>query len=330
MKSTVRSLARIAVFVAGVALPTVASRRASAASIGVRLSVNRAPDAGDCPDAGRLAAGIARAGHRSLPSIAPNAEARLRFEVDMARSATGYAATVRILGARIGVRQIEHTGGTCAPLADALAVALVVVIDDVEQADATVTEATTPSPSTQPAQSAEAPAPPPPPPPPPAPPDKIERRDNPTPDLVLVPSRTADNSAFFELGGSGLFYTFNFEHIFGDSNVSLRIGFGYIHLDADLAGNTFNEEDISVPMVASYYVGKSSHKLQLGAGMLLLYRQGDQGSSDGTTTSLLATAIIGYRYIPENGGINFGVAFTPCFGQGIALPWGGVDFGVGF
>jgi hypothetical protein len=327
MTSTLRSIARIAAFVAAV-LTAFASRRARADELSVRLAVKRAPDAADCPDAARLAAAIARAGHRAAPSVMADADARLRFEVEMARSAEGYAATVRILGARIGVRKIEHTGGTCAPLADALAVTLVVVIDDVEQGDAAHGPGAEPPPL--PPADEPPPAPAPAPPPRASSPDRIERHDLAVPELELLPSRRANNSAFFELAGSGLFYSFNFEHIFGDSNVSLRVGFGYIHLDGVLVGNVFNEEDISVPLVASYYLFKGSHKLQLGAGGLLLYRQGDQGSSVGTSTSLLGTAVIGYRYLPDDGGINFGIGFTPCFGQGTLLPWGGVDFGVGF
>ncbi|HEY5148002.1 MAG TPA: hypothetical protein VII82_14610 [Polyangiaceae bacterium] len=329
MKLSIRSIARTAVFVAAVAFVVQTPRRAFADDLSVRVSVKRAADAGECPDASRLAAAIARAGRRAAPSVSPNADARLRFDVEMARSAAGYVATVRMMGARIGVREIEHTGATCAPLGDALAVALVVVIDDVAQGDAAprAPDVAPPSSSSPPADTSG--APPLPPEPPSAPPEKIEQRDIPPADLELVPSRAANNSFFVELGGSGLFYTFNYERIFGDSDISLRVGFGYVHLDGTFLRHTFNEEDLSVPAIASYYIGSGSHRIQIGLGGVLLYQQSD-GINEGTTTSLNVAGVLGYRYLPLDGGVNFGISFTPCFRPDVTVPWGGIDFGVGF
>jgi hypothetical protein len=319
MKANIRSIARIAAIAASATFATAAPRRALAGEVSVRVSVKRTADTADCTDAAGLAAAIARAGNRSLPATAADADARLRFDVDLSRNSTGYLATVRIMGARIGVREIAHVGSTCAPLVDALVVSLMVVIDDVEEADA---------------------APPPPPehpktsgvmvPPPPLKRENTYRRDPVVEGTEVVSARNASSSFFLELGGNGIFYTLNYEHIFGDSNISLRAGFGYIHLNGRLAGHFFNEEDISVPAIANYYLGGRDHKLQLGAGATILYRQGDQGSNQGTNTALLGTLVIGYRYLPRDGGLDFGVAFTPCFGSGLGLPWGGVNFGVGF
>jgi len=315
------------VFVAAAAFVVHTPRRALADDLSVRVSVKRAADAGECPDAPRLAAAIARAGRRAAPSVTPNADARLRFDVEMTKSTAGYVATVRMMGARIGVREIDHTGPTCAPLGDALAVALVVVIDDVAQGDAAPRPPDVASSSSPPADTS---GPPPlPPEPPAAPPEKIEQRDVPPADLELVPSRTANNSFFIELGGSGLFYTFNYERIFGDADISLRVGFGYLHLDGTFLGHAFNEEDLSVPAIASYYLGRGSHRIQIGLGGVLLYQQAD-GSHEGTTTSLNVAGVLGYRYLPLDGGVNFGISFTPCFRPDLTVPWGGVDFGVGF
>jgi hypothetical protein len=328
MKLSNRSIARTAVFVAAAAFVVQTPRRAFADDLSVRVSVKRAADAGECPDAARLAAAIARAGRRAAPSVAPNAEARLRFDVEMAKSAAGYVATVRMMGARICVRQIEHTGATCAPLGDALAVALVVVIDDVAQGDAAPRAPDVASSSPPPPADTSGP-PPLPPEPPAAPPEKTEQRDAPPAELEVVPSRSANNSFFVEVGGPGLFYTFNYERIFGDSDISLRVGFGYLHLDGTFLGHTFNEEDLSVPVIASYYIGSGSHRIQIGLGGVLLYQQLD-GSSEGTTTSLNVAGVLGYRYLPLDGGLNFGISFTPCFRPDLTVPWGGIDFGVGF
>jgi hypothetical protein len=332
-------LARIITFVAaGVVFAPRLARADRGEAIGVRVSVKRAPDASDCPTAARLAAAIGRAGHREPPSVSGNADARLRFDVDMARIDSGYSATVQILGARIGTRQIAHTGSTCEPLANALAVALLVVIDDVEQSDrANPPPAPPPEPPEVPAPVEPAEKSPPPPlpkPPPDAPRERtvlVDRREEPDPRLDILPSRTANNSFFAQLGGAGLFYSINYERIFGDSDVSLRLGFGYIHLDGNIFGHSFDEEDIALPLLLNYYVGLGGpHKIQVGLGFTLLYQQYDGDNPIATRTTLNFSTALGYRYLPGDGGFNFGVAFTPCFRPGETLPLAGIDFGVGF
>ncbi|HEX3770118.1 MAG TPA: hypothetical protein VHV30_04605 [Polyangiaceae bacterium] len=312
-----------------------APRPARAGDMSVRVTVKRAPDASDCPTAAHLAAAIARSGHREAPSTAPTADARLRFEVEMARSASGFSATVQIMGARIGTRQIEHTGASCEPLENALAVALLVVIDDVEAADQASPPPAPPPEPPAPVEPAERSGPPPlPKPPPDEPRERTELVDQPEErDAVLetLPARTANNSFFIQLGGAGLFYSINFERIFGDSDVSVRFGFGYVHLDGTIFGHLFNEEDITVPGILSYYVGLGGpHKIQIGLGAMLLYQQYDGNGPVATRTTMNFSTVLGYRYLPVDGGINFGISFTPCFEPGTTLPWGGVDFGVGF
>jgi hypothetical protein len=332
MVSSVR-LARICTFVAAGVIS--APRVARAEPVSVHVAVKRSADAGDCPTAARLAAAIARAGHRDAPSVSGNADARLRFEVEMAKIATGYSATVQIMGARIGTRQIEHTGATCEPLANALAVALLVVVDDVEQGDLANPPPKPPPEEPEPVEPAEKSAPPRlPRPPPDAPRERteyVERPDQPDPTLDLVPARTAINSFFLQVGGAGLFWSVNYERIFGDSDVSLRFGFGYIHLDGVIFDHGFNEEDITLPAIINYYVGPSGpHKLQLGLGLTLLFQQFDGNGPLASQTTLNFSTVLGYRYLPPDGGVNFGVSFTPCFRPGTTLPLGAIDFGVGF
>jgi hypothetical protein len=152
------------------------------------------------------------------------------------------------------------------------------------------------------------------------------------------PKRTANNSIFIEGLGNGGLYSVNYERILGDTNFSLRAGFGYFRIDG---GTTFGfanapETDLLFPVLANYYVGETSHKLQLGAGALFWHRSISWASSAGheETLETAATLVLGYRYLPRDGGFNFGVGFTPMIGDGgffpHFLPWGGLSMGGGF
>lgn len=153
------------------------------------------------------------------------------------------------------------------------------------------------------------------------------------------PKRTAHNSIFIEGLGNGGIYSVNYERILGDSNVSLRAGFGYVHTGGELAFGLplAPETDLLFPVLANYYLGETSHKLQLGAGALFWHRSVTLASGGGQQQESLdvaATLVIGYRYLPRDGGFNFGVGFTPMIGDGgffpYFLPWGGISLGGGF
>ena len=82
-----------------------------------------------------------------------------------------------------------------------------------------------------------------------------------------------------------------------------------------------------MPLVANYYVGSPNHKLQLGLGGVFYDREG----VGVTSKEVFGTLVVGYRYLPYDGGLNFGVAFTPFFGHGVVLaPSGGLSLGYGF
>ncbi len=306
-------------------MPALVSRHARASDHGFHIEVSRAPEARDCPDGAGLAAAVERARRSDGPDANSDVEAPLGVAIDIARNASGYVATVTASGARTGVRTLTHAGPTCESLAKALVVSLVVLLDEVDRDDAALAAALAPA-SASASASTPASAPAAPrrrrPLPPPRPPD-----DPPEAGLADPFARTANNSFFLELGGNALFYSLNFEHIFGASNLSLRAGFGYIHLYGTFFGSYHDEEDLSVPIVASYYLGGPNHKLQLGAGVVFVDRDG--ATAQGKES--LATLVIGYRYLPYDGGFNFGVAFTPFFSPGpVMTPSGGVSFGVGF
>jgi hypothetical protein len=335
----VRSIARrtLAIAIASVLAFVFASRPCRAGDLPVHLTVQRGHDAGGCPDAAALAASIGHARGHGPPDVTPGADARLRLEVDMQRTPAGYHATVQILGARIGVREIEHTGRTCDPLAKALTVSLAVLIDDVEQSVAQDPPAPAPEAPSEPAPIDESPKPVPPPvssstPSPDGPSLAIRRSgpQEPPPDPeVSSGQRTAFNSVFAELGGPGIVYSINFERLLGQSNLSIRLGFSFIHIAGTFFGVTYNEADLSLPMVLNYYLGWSAHKIQLGFGFEV--RHTEQDFVTGSSTDVLGVAIVGYRYVPPDGGVNLGIAFTPMFGGGHPLfPWGAMSLGFWF
>jgi len=98
-----------------------------------RLVVDRSADAADCPDAATLALAVERQMQRpALDSTnEPSSEdaAASVYEVHIARSADGYAATIR---SGDMTRDLSDPGSTCGELADALALTLAILLDNEE------------------------------------------------------------------------------------------------------------------------------------------------------------------------------------------------------
>lgn len=91
---------------------------------GGHLIVARTEEAADCPDESALTDATLALG--TLPETPADP---LEIEVRFRREAAGYAAEVRASGRTEGVREVTKNGPTCAPLADAVAVVLAVLLD---------------------------------------------------------------------------------------------------------------------------------------------------------------------------------------------------------
>jgi hypothetical protein len=152
----------------------------------------------------------------------------------------------------------------------------------------------------------------------------------------LVPSApdAAANLVFFEALGNGLLYSVNYERLVDDQSVGFRAGFSYFTHAVSDYGQSGNLTLVSIPIVASYYVplgSGSAHKIQLGFGATVLYLHASTDSEGikfgNNGFSLAATGIVGYRYLPRDGGITLGIGFTPLLRPGDALPWGGANIG---
>ncbi len=142
-------------------------------------------------------------------------------------------------------------------------------------------------------------------------------------------SRTADNVVFFELLGNAGLYSLNYERLLGDSGFGLRAGvsIGWETATATGAGDSTTHVFAIVPIVASYYVGSADHKLQLGAGGVIV----TVPRSSDFPTPIVGTAVVAYRYLPHDGGFQFGIGVTPFVGRFVSghtfALWGGLSLG---
>lgn len=147
---------------------------------------------------------------------------------------------------------------------------------------------------------------------------------------------SAANILFLQALGSGLFYSLNYERYVDAWRVGFRVGGSFFSLPVSKYGASENLVVLTFPVTASYYVGARSHKLQLGLGMTFLYTdastdtEGIRFENERTGFGAAATAIVGYRYIPSDGGFSFGASFTPLLRTTKFLPWGGIDVGYAF
>jgi hypothetical protein len=150
-----------------------------------------------------------------------------------------------------------------------------------------------------------------------------------------VPVRSARNSIFLELGGNGLVYTINYDRVVSES-FSIRVGLGYMAggVTSSSGGETASVKvsAMGIPLMANYLLGSANHKLELGGGLTLFRFTGSGSSSLGAEASVsgifpVGTAVIGYRYVPADGGFTFRAGFTPILTQDRFVPWAGLSFG---
>jgi len=110
----------LALFVLALSAQTAAAAELAGGTLGVR----RDEATSDCPDATTLACATLALG-RSSNAPRP----ALDVEVTFRRESAGYVAQIRTRGDAEGVREIAKPGERCAPLAEAVAVVLVVLFD---------------------------------------------------------------------------------------------------------------------------------------------------------------------------------------------------------
>jgi hypothetical protein len=154
--------------------------------------------------------------------------------------------------------------------------------------------------------------------------------------LVLAPllfssdlhAQTARNAAYFELGGSAIVPSINYERRLNERWFG-RAGLSYV---SGQSSNHFDRTFIVPLTLSSVSRPGGNHHLELGGGVT--FAGGDRqelfesaGGDNGTFSTAFLTGIIGYRYQKPDGGFQFRSAFTPVAGGGDFLPWFGVSFG---
>jgi hypothetical protein len=130
------------------------------------------------------------------------------------------------------------------------------------------------------------------------------RADEPQPSTVYQPQRPATepakNACYFELLGTSLVFSANYERRFDRAYV-LRVGTGFVP-------PVFDTDPAVLTPAATFgrVFGDGTHHLELAAGGLAWahLRGGD-------SPGLFATGVIGYRYQPPGAGVVVRVAFTP-------------------
>jgi len=141
---------------------------------------------------------------------------------------------------------------------------------------------------------------------------------------ALARGRDANTSLFVEAGGPGLLYSVNCELLDGD--FGLRAGFSYQPLSAAGSSGGSGRASVSlftVPILANYLVSFGSSALELGGGATIIKADGAASgyglAMSGSGTTVLGTAILGYRRQPADGGFQFRIGIEALVGKGLAL-----------
>ena len=132
------------------------------------------------------------------------------------------------------------------------------------------------------------------------------------------------NAIYFELFGQGVLYSFNYDYRISP-DFSVRAGF------------TGRFQFTGFPLMINHLSGTNKGHFEAGIGLMpvILQFQGGADSpffasdGDGTITSIIGTATLGYRYQPPQGGFVFRAGLTPMVGQRFILI-GGISAGFAF
>ncbi len=112
-----------------VALVVGAPRRAEAEQPRASLVVTRAPGAEDCPDTAAVSARIRPLMRSEIVGATSDVQPDTWIQVELVRELAGYRAVISARGKRQGTRTIDDVSESCASIADALAITLVMLLD---------------------------------------------------------------------------------------------------------------------------------------------------------------------------------------------------------
>jgi hypothetical protein len=137
-------------------------------------------------------------------------------------------------------------------------------------------------------------------------------------------SATGTNNWFVELGGSGLFYSLNYEkYLFKNRQENLtltaRVGAAFNPIDYTFLNTLYLEKNtFMVPFTSSLLIGEQKDKL----GFTML-------TKDFREQEIVPTLVLGLRVIESNR-ICFRISYVPVFRKEEYLHWLGVSLGMNF
>jgi hypothetical protein len=130
---------------------------------------------------------------------------------------------------------------------------------------------------------------------------------------VMAQDSLNKNTIFFEAGGNGIFYSFNFDRILKDKQEHKWVGRAGITYLPFL--NSGNRQIVGIPLELSYLKGRNYNYLEIGLGFTPMY-DGYKHSEFSKKYELLALTFlrIGYRHQKPEGGLFFKAGITPVYG----------------
>lgn len=140
--------------------------------------------------------------------------------------------------------------------------------------------------------------------------------------------KTTSNASqvYFELGGAGIIYSFNYDGRFSkyENGLGFRVGIG----GASVEGDGY----IAVPVQINYLAGNKGKYIEIGGGAT--YAPGLNLFDDLNENNVYGTLSVGFRKQPSGRkGFTFRAAFMPLIGfssGGSFLPFAGISWGYRF
>jgi hypothetical protein len=140
------------------------------------------------------------------------------------------------------------------------------------------------------------------------------------------------NAVFFELGGNGILYSFNYERQFNNQLLG-RIGISYF------------SNDLQIPLTFGKLFGEEKHHFEVSSGITYQNQLMNDNYDYGyyytdwepvRKNVMFLTGFVGYRFQKPEGHFLFRAGLTPLFeiydsvnkaSPGVLFIWGGLSFG---
>jgi len=142
------------------------------------------------------------------------------------------------------------------------------------------------------------------------------------------PIAQGTHNFYVELGGSGIFYSLNYEkYLFKNKQENLtwtaRIGAAYNPIDYKLLNSAFlDKQTFMLPFTSSLLIGPSKDKLEIGTGFTMLTKNFSE-------QEIVPQLILGLRVIDVNR-VCLRLNYIPLFRGAETIHWIGVSLGKNF